>query len=327
MSGTLRRITSAVMLFVLVAAAGISSQPPATAQQGGSGLQISPTRYELDIVPGEVGIITFTLKNVTASDIVAQASLNDFESDGDTGQPKLIIDESEPRPTSLKKFVDNLTDVELEAGETKEIKLNLDVPVDTAPGAYFGAVRYAAIPKEVIDDNDNRQVALTASVASLVLLTVPGDVTESVSFDSLNVEKNENAGTFFTDAPQEVALKLSNTGNSFIRPFGKVSVYKGSNEVYSYELNNTEPRGNVLPGSSRTFRSSIENVGGFGKYKVVANVSYSEGGELLTQEKVFYVIPIWLWAVIGLLVIGLVVGIYLLRRKMVYKGKSSNKRK
>jgi hypothetical protein len=216
--------------------------------------------------------------------------------------------------------------MDLKAGESKQAKLNIDVPIDASPGAYFGAVRYAAVPKEIADGDDGRQVALTASVAGLVLLTVPGDIVEGVSFDRLSIEKAEKTGTFFTSAPESIAVGLTNTGNGFIKPFGIVTVHKGGNQILSYELNDTDPRGNILPNSSRTFRDRLESVGGFGRYKAIASVSYSDGGDVLTQEKVFWIIPVWMWIIIILLLIAVGASLYLLRRRLVY-GKSGGKRK
>jgi hypothetical protein len=287
-------------------------------EDGGSGLQISPTRHELVVQPGEAKTIEFNIKNVTQSRIIARAALNDFESDNDTGQPVLLGDDEELLPTSIQPFVKNFEDVELDSGETARVEVTIDLPTDVSPGAYFGALRYVAVPVNASANEEGRQVALTASVASLVLVEVPGDIVESVSFEDLKAERGERSGFLFTDFPDAIALTIRNNGNSFARPFGKTVILRGDTEVLSYEVNNTDPRGNVLPNSSRTFRDEVENSGTIGRYRVVSSIAYAEGGELLTKETVFYVIPYWAWAVILLVLVGLVL--------LIVKNKGSSKK-
>src|SRR3981081_4566847 len=76
-------------------------------------------------------------------------------------------------------------------------------------------------------------------------------------------------------------------------------------QIAAYELNNTSPRGNVLPGSIRKFTVSLDKVGSFGKYTVVGNFGYSQSGQLLSATTTFYVVPLnaILIAVGGLLLV------------------------
>jgi hypothetical protein len=287
-------------------------------EEGGSGLQVVPTRHEIVVQPGEARTIEFSIKNVTQSNIIARAVINDFESDNDTGQPVLRAEDAEPLPTSIKPFVKGFEDVPLGSGETARVEVTIDLPSDVAPGAYFSALRYVAVPENASANEEGRQVALTASVAPLVLVEVPGDIVESVSFEALKAERGEKSGFLFTEFPDTVALTVKNNGNSFARPFGKTVIFRGDTEVLSYEVNNTDPKGNVLPNSTRTFRDEVESSNVIGRYRVVSSIAYVEGGELLNKETVFYVIPYWAWAVILLILVGLII--------LVVKTKGSSKK-
>lgn len=291
----------------------------------GSGLIISPTRTDLEIPAGGTDIVPITLRNVSGSDIVAEAIINDFTADNETGSPKILPISDEVLPTSIQNFITNLEDIELGVDEKKDFELEINIPDGTPAGAYYGIVRYTAIPKDRSLTDDERQIALSASLGTLVLITVPGDITEQFSVEGLEVSQAGKVGSLFTTSPDEVAVKVRNLGNGFTQPFGTVSVYRGSEtgqEVFSYELNNTNPRSNVLPDSSRTYRDAIEGVSSPGRYTVVANVSFGNGGEVTTQTVSFWYIPVWLLAVAGVLVLLLVVGGY-----VVYRMKFRSKRR
>ncbi len=143
------------------------------AQEGGNGLQISPTRNEVSVNPGEQKTVTLTLKNITNGPLSAKAVLNDFESDNVSGTPKMLVDPNSRTPYSLNSMLSGLTDIDLQPGETKEVQLTINVPGNAAPGGYFGAVRYSVVPRGT---DAERQIALNTSIAHLVFVDVPGDV-------------------------------------------------------------------------------------------------------------------------------------------------------
>lgn len=296
-------------------------------QSQGSGLQLSPTRTDLTGQPGEQKPLSITLKNITQNEVTAQVFLNDFESDNITGNPQIIVDNRARTPYSLANMLKNFNDVDLKAGETKEIKLAIDIPANAAPGAYFGALRYAAVPKGQAQNPAERQVALTASVAHLVFVEVPGNINEQIQVENLKAQRNDKKGSFFLDVPDKAALSVKNLGNGFSRPFGKVSVSGPfGKEVHSYDVNNTDPRGIILPNSSRTFTDELKGVKMPGKYNLTASVAYGNGGEVITYKSSFVYMP--LWAIIALIaLIGVIAGgtYYVYRNKFVKK--SSRKRR
>lgn len=302
------------------------------AQQGtGNGLQITPTRTELQINPGEQKTFNITVKNVTQADVRTEVSLNDFESDGVSGEPKIIVDPKAERPSSsLEPFIKGLQDFTLKAGESKVVTLTIDAPGDAPAGAYYGAVRFTTAPLTEEDNNEDRQVTLTASVASLVLVEVSGDITEQIQLRSTKVERRVNdgykAGSFFMNPPSHLAIEVKNNGNSFSRPFGRVTINKGSKEVYSYEINDKDPRGNILPKSVRVFRDEIKNVSSFGRYTANISVSHGTGGEILTQKVSFWYVPAWVIAVIVLLLVAIAVAGYFVYKKKFARSRRGGRR-
>ncbi len=307
------RSMTVLLLAILVVIAPLSVSAQSEEQAPGSGLQISPTRHELTVGQGNESSFKITLKNVSNGNVIAKAAVNDFESDNLTGEPKINPDTTNRSDRSIFPFLFDVTDVPLSKDETKEVTVGIDVPPDTSPGGYYGIVRYQAVP---VDGTDG-QVLLSASLGTIVLLTVPGEQTESLRIDTIAVKRNGQAGgIFFGSGPRTAALQTKNTGTSFLQPFGKVSITKGKKEVFSYEMNNTTPRGNVLPNSVRVFENGIEKVSSFGKYTITANIGFGTNSEVVTVSKSFWVIPWWIVVVFMALVLLIVGALLVLRWRL-----------
>jgi hypothetical protein len=312
-----RRVLAVLTACLVLAVSGFGAVRAQQQQQGGSGLQVSPTRTELTIPPGEVKDFDVVVKNVTKGPVSVKTFLNDFDADGITGEPKLVVDESKPRsPSSLKPFLKGIADFELRAGESKQVKLSVDIPNDTGAGGYYGAVRFVALPpgqREIAD----RQVALNASVASLVLVEVEGNIIEQIQINTIEVRKDDKPGSFFFSKPNKLAVDIQNKGNSFSKPFGRVQI-TGMNgkEVFSYEINNKDPRGNILPQSSRLFVDGLSGIKSPGRYKAIVNVSHGSGGEVITSSVTFWYVPVWIILVLLVLILLIAGYVYLnIRRR------------
>ena len=313
---------SALVLILLGAA-------PAVAQQDkpGSGLSISPTLSELTLKPGQANALDITLKNITSNKITAQASIYDFESDGNTGSPKILGETKSDNPHSINKFVSGLEDVPLNVGEQKKVTLTMQAPSDVVPGAYYGIIRYKAIPT-----GENApapgEVSLSASVGTIVLISVPGNVKEQVQLTGLHVYKGDSDGTLFFDKPNKVGVEIKNLGNGFVKPFGAVEVRDMTGKkIYTYQLNNSNPRATILPGSSRIFQDALKNVSGPGRYTVTASVSYGSGSQVLTLKKTFWYIPLWLAGIIIGVPVLLIALAYLAYRRYRHDRKRAYRRR
>lgn len=289
-----------------------------TAQEGttGSGLSISPTRTELKIDRGGTDKVEINVRNVTRGPIIAKPFISDFTSDDNTGEPRLT---DKRNSASIASFVKNLQDIPLAPGENKNVTYTVNIPKDAVAGGYYGAITYRAVPANQAAP-ESGEVALTANLGSLVLIEVPGDITEQIQVTGIKVlkdtPKGPKASTFFTTTPNKVGVSIKNNGNSFSKPFGSVIVTNMSGkQVHKYELNDATPRGNILPKSSRTFTDELKGVTKPGRYTVTANVSHGTGGEVLAQKVSFWYIPVWLIITLVVLIAAIGGGIYWLYRK------------
>lgn len=282
---------------------------------GGNGLKISPVHTDLTIPAGSSKTVDVFVTNVTASTTTFQVTINDFTASGDeSGNPALVLNDNQSAPThSLKAFVPKLSDITLKPNEQKDVKVPISIPANTSAGGYFGAVRFAASNNA----SGNQNVALSASVASLILVKVPGNYKEVMTIASIDTRVKDKIHSIFTkSAGITGVVRFQNSGDIQEQPFGKMTVtnFRGKT-IYTTEVNNGEGAGNVLPNSIRKFSVPLKNIGSFGKYTLRGDFGYGKG-QTLTATTSFYVIPVAVIIVILVLILLIIVGIIEIPRLM-----------
>ncbi len=260
----------------------------------GNALKVSPVRLDIKMDPGTTQVISVYIQNLTKAPALLRPFINDFVAGGDeTGRPNIILNDNEFAPShSFKRLATVPGDVLVGAGETREVKVTIVAPRDAAGGGYFGAVRFA--PANAIDSNDN--VNLSASVGTLVLLRMEGDVKEEMNIASFDVRKgNGGPSSFFSNNKSLAAVvRFKNNGNVQLEPFGTIRLKRFGKVAAVYEINNDELRGNVLPDSIRRFDTGLDKVGSWGKYTLEGNFGYGSTGQLLSATTTFYVVPLFM---------------------------------
>jgi hypothetical protein len=223
----------------------------------------------------------------------------------------------------------------LQPNEQQTVTVTVTVPKDAAGGGYYGAIRF--LPA---NSGQQQNVSLSASVGSLVLLKVPGNIKDQLSLASLAIHQGYTAtndgksGTIFTSNKNiSVVARFQNEGNIQEQPFGKLTLKKGNQTLQTVEINNTTPRGNVLPDSIRKFNVPLNKVGSFGKYTVEGAFGYGTTGQLITGKTTFYVIPVALIIIAVIVILAILFAIFGLPRmiksynRSVIRGASRYKRK
>jgi hypothetical protein len=311
----LRRLSVlALSVLVVLSSAPVLAATTNTNTVPGSGLSISPLHNQLTLDPGQSTTIKVSVKNITRNDVVAKAYVNDFRSDNNTGNPVIITDPNKQLQTSIKKFV-HPADIPLAVGEKKEITVPVTIPAGATPGAYYGIIRYRAIPVGSQAPKEG-EVSLSASVGTIVLIQVKGDLKERAQLSALKIYNNDKSGTIFFKKPNKAGVEIANLGNSFLQPFGKVTVSDMSGkEVYSYEVNNNQPRANVLPGSKRIFIDPIKNINKPGRYTVNASIAIGNGSDVLVSQKtIWYLTGGFLVAILAILAILIALTLFAYRQ-------------
>ncbi|MBP7806993.1 DUF916 domain-containing protein [Candidatus Saccharibacteria bacterium] len=317
------------MIKRLLAATGILTiaftllVPVGARAQGGQGLEISPPLIELKTDPGKTVTTTIRVRNVTQDTLVTKSQTNDFVANGEDGKPKLLLEEDEKSPYSIKDWIVSIPTVTLKKGEQKPIKVTLRVPDNASPGGHFGVIRFTGTPPELEDTG----VSLSASVGTLMLVNVSGNTSESAEISELYTAQNGKQRSLFEYGPVTIVERIKNTGNVFFKPSGTIRVNNMfGREVQTFSVN--ENGGNVLPGSTRKFEQELSNKLLFGKYTVQADIVYGEKNSIITESTSFWVIP---YKLIAIFLGAILLIVFFIKRYNKYivnkaQGKSGRKR-
>jgi hypothetical protein len=309
MNHLLKRSLLLVSVFAL--AASLLSPTPASA--AGQALEINPPVLNLSANPGETIKTQIRLRNISPDALIVSGQVDDFVAEGEDGTPKILLDEGEESPYSLKGWVRTLSQLNLKSRELKSLTLTIDVPANAAPGGYYAVARFTGRPPEL----EGTGVSLSASLGTLILLTVKGDAKEGMTLESFSTTKDGKSTSLFQSAPITFVERVKNTGNIHEQPRGQVIIKDMFGKTIAGVNVNLPPR-NVLPGSVRRFeqpldKSVIGNKILFGRYTAELKMTYGAKNQTLTATKTFWVIP---YTLIGIGIIGLI-GIFILLRNMI----------
>lgn len=154
-------------------------------------------------------------------------------------------------------------------------------------------------------------------LGSLILLTVKGNLTHSLSVQEFSASKDGKTGKLFESTPIDFVIRLKNSGNVQEEPGTRIVITDLFGKAVA-GINVNVPPHNILPGSIRKFTGTLDQrtLGIkklFGLYHATLTAVYgtdTNTKKTLTGTITFWVIPYKLVAIIVVLIIG---GFFLLR--------------
>jgi hypothetical protein len=314
---TARIKNSAILGFWLVGLAAtisftaIACTGPVHAEAG-QAFSISPPIIELKADPGQSVTTSIRFTNISSGELLIKMQFNDFGAKDEAGDPNIIFDDAQTGAFTLKNWITSPAPFKIASKETKTLTFPITVPKDAEPGGHYAVIRFTGSAPDIEESG----VALSASIGSLVLLEVSGNIKERATLsDFYSAEKSTKTG-FFEGAPVSFTERINNTGNVHIKPTGTVDVYDMfGRKVSSVRVNGdpTDPKNqpkSALPQSIRRFEQAIPDQWMFGQYTAKLHLSYGQGQKALDQSITFWVIPYRL--MLGVLA-GLVAAFFLLR--------------
>jgi hypothetical protein len=285
-------IAGVFLLTAFLPVVPLGAQPAGEQTVTGNGFRISPVTSEFIIEPGQTEIMNITIENPTSAPLTAVAIVNDFVAgENEDGEVRPILNEDAPAPrNSFKSLVSPIDRIELEPRERVELEVPISVPEDANAGGYYGIVRFE--PAELRDAGN---VTLSASVGSIALVRVPGDLTERLDLVQISAAQDNSLRSFLTGGDVSVLIRLRNSGDIHLQPHGLVQIKNMFGDVVaSYELNDSSPRAYILPDTIRRFQDDLEERNWFGRYTIEANIgNMQSGGEPLNARATFWYIPAW----------------------------------
>ncbi len=280
-----------------------------TRAQSGQALEIGPPVVSLSGDPGETVRTLISLRDVSPSPLVVTSELNDFEANGEDGTPRVLLD-GQTTPYSFREWVRPIPSLTLQPREIVSLEVVIDIPANAAPGGYYGIIRFTGTPPEL----EGTGVALNASLGSLIFLKVNGQANEKLAIEGLSVSAGGITSSILEGSPITVSARIKNTGNTFERPVGLITIKDLFGNTIATLPVNQEQR-TILSDSTRKFDQQLdETVIGdrflFGGYTAELVIDYGSDGKQEKASLTFWVIP---YRMILAIAIGLIIAYFILR--------------
>lgn len=285
---------------------------------GDEGLTLSPPLKELSLKPGEKSTQTLKLTNPTNKLVELYAKTMNFNAKGETGEPSFTPVTDENAKYSLANWIKlSQPKVALTPEQVVDYKYDISVPEDAEPGGHYGVVFFASTPPEI--EPDVSKVALTSMVGGLVMVKVPGDITESGRIEDMSSDK-----LIYLFNKVKITTRISNLGNVHFKPQGSI-VIKDIFGKTTDTLTFNETKGNILPESIRKFENQWSSKKILiGPYTATANLIYGDGEKTITDKVMLWMVPWWLLVIIGALLLIVVIVIIWKKLKKIKDKKQNN---
>ena len=273
--------------------------PMANAAAVGQGLEISPPVMELKGNPGQTITTKVSVRNITDLPISARAVANDFVAKGLTGEPSVLVDGVSSGETSMRTWFSPIPDQVVAPRQLIFFPLTINIPKNASPGGHYGVIRFVTSGVGLTGGNG---VSLTASVGSLLLVTVSGNVKHELALDAFTAtDKHDTSHRWFQEGDITFTEKIRNLGNVHEKPVGTLII----TDMFGHktaQLAVNPLSGNVLPGSDREFSQHFKKTT-IGFFKAQLFVTYANGQQLNSYNIQFLILP---YKLILLILLGLV---------------------
>jgi len=271
-------------LFILatgIVLAGFALVGSINAQQEEKGIGVSPLTFELTANPGDKIKNQVKVYNPSKSRIGVKMEVEDFTATGEIGH--VIIAPSETDTYSLSRWVTvSPQEFNLDPGGQQYVNFTITVPDKAEPGGHYGSI-LARITMSAGEGGEFAGAAVAGRVGVLVLLTVSGDVKESLAVKSFSCPESSQYG------PVPFEIRFENTGTVHVKPRGFITITNWlDKKVASIEF----PVKNAIPGSVRKIEASWSEKWHLGKYTATLTGSYGTSNTPFNPVVItFWVIP------------------------------------
>lgn len=303
--------------------------------EGNFSLQVSPSPMVTTVKPGETKDLELKIRNASTSAEELKIEARSFRFDSITGEVKL----NDTTPSEISEWINFSHPVfTIQPGEWFTQKVRLTLPEETGFSYSFAML----ISRTSLPKTNSAGQLLNGSVAVFTLINVdrPG-ATRQLDLTSLTASQ-----TIYEYLPATFNIKLKNTGNTIVQPYGNLFVNRGSDTTNTpaATLPVNSNQSYLLPGTERTltatwsdgfplYKTTTDNIGKtstslswnwenlqhfrFGRYTAKIVAVYNDGTRdvPIEREVTFWVIP---WKAI-LATLTIIIGTILLLRFYIKK--------
>lgn len=242
----------------------------ATTHAASGGLTVSPTSADVTITPGGTYKGEMLVMNQGELDISYTVYASPYSVSGEEYKPYFSPVQGATDITKWFTF-DKSSNNLLKIGTQESIPYTITVPKNVGAGGY-----YATIFAETTDKGGAAGVVTRKRVGMIVYLRVSGNVKESGSINSWNVD-------WVQQAPLRADVKVANTGSVHF----KADVHVTVSDLFGSKKFSYERAPEILPQKLRDIPISWENGATYGLFKIDGTVTYLNKTEQLPTRYVF----------------------------------------
>ncbi len=242
---------------------------------------VAPTRYVLPVEPGEERTVEVQITNRRGTPATFALSAEDFVADPSNEGAPLFINEEDSGPYTARLWVEpEFKRVRLNHGERAFVRLRIRVPENAEPGDHQAAL----IVRRELENRPTSGFGLESRVATLLIVSVSGDVVQDGSLLGIHAKKFLNWWL-----PVFLRLEATNRGTVHMAPTGTVEI----RNIFGITVDEL-PVNNwiILRDSSRPRELQWTPRFALGRYTATANLTVFGGRVLQPVSTSFWVIPL-----------------------------------
>ena len=244
------------------------SVPDSYNPERGVDLTLSPVFLSLSVDPGETVSSQFRVANNNDFPEYFEINLVKIEANQDGTSP--VISDINPDDEFSKWITYTPSQFILNPNQGENIKITISAPEDAALGYYYGLVVSRMGKAQELSEPGT---AISASAAISILLNVSSpNAKREIQILDFTTDK-----LFYEYLPTTLNVRVKNTGNIHVVPFGDVFLDSMFNKEIAV-LQANQGFGNVLPGIERTFNVTWDDA-------FAVRVPKEENGVVVKDEK------------------------------------------
>jgi len=272
----IKKIVSTFVLTVFVLTLSASSL--VSAQQ--SGLQISPLTFNFETDKGDRAEGKIVVTNLNNEAINYQIEAEDFAKVSDEGAPSFAGVVASEDLSTLSSWIEFLGEVsgQIAAMDSIDVNFVIDIPENAEPGGHYAAI-FAKQTNE--PEEGNTEIGVSSRVGTLILVSVPGDVSKEVKISEFDPP------SFLWRGPVDFTMKVENIGSVHYDSEATITI----EPILGTDSEIAMGTHTIIPGNARNYEGSWNKRFPFGRYKAIAQATNGDG-EVISTEKVIWALPL-----------------------------------
>ena len=230
---------------------------------GDFSIEVSPSPLFATVQPGTSTVLDLKIRNASIQPEELKIEARSFSLIGD----KQTIHLSDSTPPELAEWISySAPTFMVDPGEWFQQKITVALPEEAGFSHSFALV-ISRVNESATDPTNGRLLKGSVAIFTLINIDKPG-ATRKLEIESLTTSQ-----PVYEYLPATIQLRLKNSGNSIVQPYGNFYLQRGTNDKNPLAvLSVNDSNGYILPGATKDITTKWSD--GFPVYKTSENGSF-----------------------------------------------------